>query len=69
MPAGSYLVRVIADGYYVPLYQYVWEPGAYVYINDGYTPKITQITPDTNIPNSIVTITGDFKVTNCYNIS
>ncbi len=62
MPIGSYLVRVVANGDYVPLYQYNWIHNSYIYVSDSNTPKITQITPSTNIPNSFVTITGDFKV-------
>ena len=70
MPAGTYFVRVVSivsstESYFVPLYQY--QGGAYIYINQWYTPTITNISPDTNLPNSFVTIAGDFMVCICEN--
>lgn len=62
MPAGKYLIRVYVNDLIIPLYQYYNVESAYVYINEEYTPKIAKLEPDNSLPESIVKITGDFKV-------
>lgn len=62
MPAGTYTVRVYVNGYPVPYYQYINQAAAVVTVDPMYTPVISEITPDTQLPGSLVTISGDFKV-------
>lgn len=61
MPTGSYMVRVIVNGIFVPLYQYAPNV-AMVWTRSQVTPTINEIQPDTALPGSFVTITGNFMV-------
>ena len=62
LDAGSYLVRVKVNGNLIPTYQYVAIANTYIQVSDSYTPKITSIYPTSGLPDSFVTIKGDFKV-------
>ncbi len=62
MPAGTYLVRVSCDGIFVPMYQYTNPANAQIIVSHAATPKLFEVIPDTALPESLVTINGNFKV-------
>lgn len=62
MPKGKYLVRIIVNGNYIPLYQYSSLDKAYITVSESSTPRIASITPTKGVPGTFVDITGDFKV-------
>ena len=62
MPAGTYLVRIMSNGMFVPMYQYTNPTKAQIFVSDSRTPKFFEVIPDTALPGSFVTINGKFMV-------
>jgi hypothetical protein len=65
LPEGVYQVRVYVNGYLIPLYQY-YSPSRAVFASMlSQTPTITDITPQTGTPQTLITLTGEFQSL-CY---
>ncbi|CAF0814130.1 unnamed protein product, partial [Brachionus calyciflorus] len=65
MVEGTYMVRVLVNGYLIPYYQYLNIDDIEIRVIDSATPKLNSIQPKTAPPGSMLTLTGDFK-TLCY---
>lgn len=65
MPQSFYHVRVYVNGYLIPLYQYYDSMQATFIPMVSQTPTITNISPQTGPPQTLITLSGAFQ-TACY---
>ena len=63
MPVGTYKVKVFVKGQIIPFYQYTSQAIIRVYSKN--TPYISEVTPNSGIPGTLIDIDGDFK-TDCF---
>lgn len=67
MPEGSFTVKVMVNGYFIPYYQ-TNQWSTQIQISYWNTPQISSIQPDSSLPESFVKLNGDFK-TQCLTMS